>query len=651
MAVKKGSRSNEKRPGGKGSKGSSSKGKGSKGSGARGGKLKIGSDWNAIRVIALSQTNPLKAIAEFVENSIDAHASEITLVRGKEKGSHYLKVIDNGDGIEDFKYVATHIADSIKRKMKEQGADNIQGEFGIGLLSFWTVGEELSLTSAGSDGVVRRMKMERNNPGYSLREDNRLLSGEGTELLVRPILPGVRQLTGEKIQNYLASELRERINRNKVLIKILDRTSRKELVVEPHKFSGRLLHHLPKLSSPMGEIYHEIYLSAASPENRVALYKNGTRVLPSISSIDYFNCEPWTSGYLTGILDASFLQLTPGTRDGIVYDEAFESFAASLEPLTAALSEVIEEQKRAEEEKASHRILNRISKALKEALSYLPDDEYGWLDVAAGHGKGSGSGNGSTGGPGGGFAAADGRTGGDNIKTVYMPGEEGEDAANPVYVTEPADETKKSDQKEFFDYPGPLYKASVSPAKAVLPVGETKRFSVTAKDRKGTRLDSGFTASWEITDGAGEIDDPSSVFVEYTAPLEPCVTNLGCVVSQEDTEVLCEALITVTAELGAGGGGLSAASPDKRKKGLPGYTYRRAPGELWRSRYDDERYIIIINNGHTDFIYASRNKRRKLKYIAKLFAKELILANFPEARREQALERMIELQLYTEENL
>ena len=45
-----------------------------KGKPADRGKLKIGDDWNAIRIIALSQSNPLKAIAEFVENSIDAHA-------------------------------------------------------------------------------------------------------------------------------------------------------------------------------------------------------------------------------------------------------------------------------------------------------------------------------------------------------------------------------------------------------------------------------------------------------------------------------------------------------------------------------------------------------------------------------------------------
>src|SRR5215472_14956948 len=43
------------------------------------GKLRIGDDWNAIRIIALSQANPLKAIAELVENSIDAHAKTITI--------------------------------------------------------------------------------------------------------------------------------------------------------------------------------------------------------------------------------------------------------------------------------------------------------------------------------------------------------------------------------------------------------------------------------------------------------------------------------------------------------------------------------------------------------------------------------------------
>src|SRR5438477_8661803 len=92
------------------------------------GKLRIGDDWNAIRIIALSQANPLKAIAEFVENSIDAHAKTITITHGREHGEHYLMIRDDGegaprdpDGLPDFKYVATHICDSMKRRLKADG--------------------------------------------------------------------------------------------------------------------------------------------------------------------------------------------------------------------------------------------------------------------------------------------------------------------------------------------------------------------------------------------------------------------------------------------------------------------------------------------------------------------------------------------------
>ena len=132
------------------------------------GKLKIGDHWNAITIIALSQNSPLKAIAEFVENSIDARAKNITIVRGKERGELYLKVIDDGEGIPlnaegipDYKYVATHICDSIKKKLKQEGVQGIQGEYGIGLLSFWTVAERLILSSAGSDGRAYQMEMKK----------------------------------------------------------------------------------------------------------------------------------------------------------------------------------------------------------------------------------------------------------------------------------------------------------------------------------------------------------------------------------------------------------------------------------------------------------------------------------------------------------
>src|SRR6202163_1553439 len=152
------------------------------------GKLRIGDDWNAIRIIALSQSNPLKAIAEFVENCIDAHAKTIAITRGREHGEHYLMVKDDGDGVPrdahglpDFKYVATHICDSIKRRLKAEGAGNgLQGEFGIGLLSFWTVGDTLTMISTGSDQRSYQMTMRRGDSDYAVVPRRVLFAERGT---------------------------------------------------------------------------------------------------------------------------------------------------------------------------------------------------------------------------------------------------------------------------------------------------------------------------------------------------------------------------------------------------------------------------------------------------------------------------------------
>lgn len=588
------------------------------------GKLKIGNNWNAITIIALSQNNPLKAISEFVENSIDARAKNITIIRGKLKGETYLKIIDDGEGIDDFKYVATHIGDSIKRKLKKHGATGIQGEFGIGLLSFWTVGEELSITSTGKSGEAKRINLIKNNPGYQIRNVNSLFSPTGTELVIKSILSGVRQLSGEKIQNYLASELRDRISRTGVKIKILDRTSRKEFLVEPRKFKGRLLHDIPAIRNPLGDIYCELYLNEPLPENQIGLYKLGTRVMPSISKIEHFNCHPWDSPYLEGIIDTSFIQLTPGTRDGFIYDDAYESFIVSLEPLKDFLISIIYDQKSAEDDRASKNILKRITKALQEAFHHLPQEEYSWLQINPGKKL--------------------------EIVKKLTSNEENDLSADPVYISKEIEEKSLSEQKEFFEIAGPLYSAIISPSSVIIGVGDKKKLKIIARDKSKRQLDSGYYVKWYVDEGEGVIDNPEKEFVQFTATDEPGIISVGAIVTQDDRECLAECIITVTKEL-INKDKSTGSSDGNSKKGLPGYTFQKAPGELWRSRFDTATSLIIINNGHADFIYASKAKSRKLKYIAKLFTKELVLSNFPEVSRENLLERMIELQMYMEDNL
>jgi hypothetical protein len=79
----------------------------------------------------------------------------IVITRGHER-QDYLRVNDdsegvrrNADGEPDFHYVATHVCDSIKWRLKAHGMCGVHGESGIGVLSFWTLGEDLLLTSAG----------------------------------------------------------------------------------------------------------------------------------------------------------------------------------------------------------------------------------------------------------------------------------------------------------------------------------------------------------------------------------------------------------------------------------------------------------------------------------------------------------------------
>ena len=50
-------------------------------------------------------------------------------------------------------------------------------------------------------------------------------------------------------------------------------------------------------------------------------------------------------------------------------------------------------------------------------------------------------------------------------------------------------------------------------------------------------------------------------------------------------------------------------------------------------------------------MFASRSKALKLRYLVRLYAKELIVRNFAGLPAEQLLERMIELSLRTEEHL
>jgi len=599
---------------------------------AASGKLRIGDDWNAITIIALSQQNPLKAVAEFVENAIDAGARRVTVTRGKERGQHFLTVADDGAGVRrdeagvpDFRYVATHVCDSVKRRLKAEGVRGLQGEFGIGLLSFWTVGEELLMSSGGADGSVYEMHMRKGDPSYRIARRHLLAPEPGTRLKIRPLLPGIRQLSGEKIQWYLASELRERIRATGVRVEVVDRQARKHFVVEPRQFIGQLLHQLPAVLSAHGEAYVELYFGEPAVASAVGLYRNGTRILASLTELDAFARPPWSDGYLQGIIDVPYLTLTPATRTGVIHDAAYEAFVASMAPLAEHIGALIAEQRRAEDERATQDTLRSIQRAFREAMLALPAEEYDWFDVSVRQSSAS---------PGSGAPAR---------------GEPVADESATVGVEEPESGFPQGRQRSFFEYAGPLHSVRISPAACTLAVRTSRTLRAVARDASRRSVEEGLTHAWRVLEGTGRIENDSGEVVTLHSGDDPCLLRVGVSVTQGSTTCEAEALVTVTDSI-------LPESPEEKDRtsprhGLPGYTLEHAPGKLWRSRYDAERNLIVVNSGHRDFIWAARGKTLKLRYLSRLYAKEMVQKNFPGLPADQLLERLIELSLYTEENL
>ena len=146
--------------------------------------------------------------------------------------------------------------------------------------------------------------------------------------------------------------------------------------------------------------------------------------------------------------------------------------------------------------------------------------------------------------------------------------------------------------------------------------------------------------------GGGSLASTIDQEIEYLAPSTPGLTHLKVSVTQHEVTCTAEALITVTASLET-----SMSEAIVNARGLPGYTFERAAGELWRSRFDVERNLIIVNSGHRDFVFATKNRALQLRYLVRLYVKELVLRNFAGISQEQLLERMIELSLYAEEKL
>src|SRR5258706_9604107 len=161
----------------------------------REGRLRAHDPFELIRWLALSQPDPRKALSELVQNSLDAGARSIRITRVREKGVPCLRILDDGEGVipemdrrEALEYIATHVGHSRKRSLSPRERLQLltQGQYGIGLLGFWSLGATLEMRTVVPGQRPHRLVLHRDKPGFKIEPlRGRLpLAERWTEILV-----------------------------------------------------------------------------------------------------------------------------------------------------------------------------------------------------------------------------------------------------------------------------------------------------------------------------------------------------------------------------------------------------------------------------------------------------------------------------------
>jgi hypothetical protein len=183
--------------------------------------------------------------------------------------------------------------------------------------------------------------------------------------------------------------------------------------------------------------------------------------------------------------------------------------------------------------------------------------------------------------------------------------------------------------------------AKISPVSCVVRVGEERTLRAIFRDSARRTIDRPPDFEWSVLEGGIVIDNQLQNPVIVRADNEPSLAKVGVRVRENDIEVSSEAVITVTDSLIE-----SSQQTTDIGRGIPGYTFEHLPGKLSRSWFDVEKNMVVVNSGHRDFLFASRARALKLRYICRLFCKELVLRNFAGTASDALLERLIELSLH-----
>jgi hypothetical protein len=591
-------------------------------------KLQPADPFDLIRWLARSQSDARKAVAELVQNSIDARATTIRIDRRRLRGAPALVISDDGEGVlpalgreEALRYLGTHVGHSHKLGLSpaERHSRVIAGQYGVGLLGFWAIGSKLELRSrvAGSDLHVLTLVEDRQTAELGTAPHELDAPDTFTELAIFELHDAaLRQLSGRRLADYLAAELRGPILASGAAIEIHDHlvrgTGQKRFAVTPRRFEGMRIE-VPSEIAVDGHppMRVEIYLARGAERPAIQLACAGTLVADDIADLDVlgFDHAPWRGRDLVGLIDFPGFQVPPGTRRGVVPNAAAIAFAralATIEPMIEAGLAIHEQRRRSESDR---HLVDELRKALRGLHERMPHYDLPSVDAVGASGT---------------KGAEEGEVAGLALDEAKTPGAERPD---------------EHPQPELFP-PGPLAVVAIVPAAIEIAAGGERRIHARPVDAEGRVVRAGLSFGWAIAGEGFTLsgDGPRPALRASGDLLPGAEAVISLVVSQGDYTSSALAVVRCT----------DSTKRGRTSAGIPKPVLIDAPGASWRSRMDGD--VWQVNAGHEDYL-AFDDGRARLRYVVALLGKEIVQRTYAQPGAGELLEHLVAVIAHAERNL
>lgn len=592
-------------------------------------RLKPADPFELVRWLARSQSDPRKAVAELVQNSLDAQARTVRVRRYRTRGAVVLSIEDDGQGVlpdlgrrDALEYLATHVGHS--RKMGLDPATRAQqviaGKYGVGLLGFWSVGRTLEMRTRVAGSELLALRLEEDSPRAQILPLPLPLDAAPTytHVVVGAVHEAAQKaLSGRRLADYLAAELRGQLLRRAVSLVVHDDIARglaqRVFQVVPRRFTGERLDVPLEFDVPgHPPIRVELYLARGAERPAVQVACAGTLVADDMTQLEALGLaqRPWVGCELVGLVDFAGFHVPPGTRRGVMPDDAAGAFAAAMDALAAKVESELARFDVERRAAVNRDVVRELRRALRGFQRRLP--RYDLPSVAGPEGEPLQAGDGAG------------------------PGIASEDSA-----AEPASEPPAVGDLPLFPV-GPMVSVAIVPTTVRVAPGAERGVRAVARDADGRTVadpELSWTLAGDDASGLGLRIDAGRAVVRAAdgAPLGASAT-LGVEARAGDRTARGEAQVEVVEE-----GGATASL------GVPEPHLVSDPTGSWRSRMSAERWEV--NDAHEDYRALRGDGRTRVRYLLALLAKEIVLRTTGRVETADVMESMVEVLAHAERNL